>query len=89
LAAAQAVVAVHGWNGDAYAFTRALVYDGSNASVAVLRAAALANRDADRTELLKFTRHAQTRTMKRLFAELASPRSPPAPPKTVRARRRL
>ncbi len=74
LAAAQAVVAVHGWNGDAYAFTRALVYDGSNGSVAVLRAAAVANRDAGLTDLLKFTRHAQTRAMKRLFADLASPR---------------
>jgi hypothetical protein len=82
LAAVQAVVAVHGWNGDAYGFTRALVYDGSNASVAVLRQAALAGRDADRTELLKFARHAQTRAMKRLFAELLTRQGPTARPAT-------
>jgi hypothetical protein len=68
LAAAQATVAAHGWDGDAYMFARALVYDGSDASVAALRAAAGSH--ADRTELLKFARFAETPAMKQLFAEL-------------------
>ena len=68
LAAAQATVAAHGWHGDAYMFARALVYDGSDASVGALRAAAA--RHADRTELLKFERFAETPGMKHLFAEL-------------------
>ena len=49
LSAAQATVTAHGWGGDAYGFARALVYDGSNGSVAALRAdgdTQIANADA-------------------------------------------
>jgi hypothetical protein len=76
LVGAQAVVAAHGWRGDAYAFPRALVFDGGDTSVATLRPwfeAAVAAGDADqadRKELMKFAKYASTPSMAALFAEL-------------------
>jgi hypothetical protein len=78
LAGAQAAVAAHGWRGDAMSFLRALVYDGGDASVDVLRPwfrAIVTAEEFQRMELLSFSRFAETPQMKALFVELASARS--------------
>lgn len=74
LAGAQAVVAAHGWQGDAISFLRALIYDGGDGSVDVLRpwVQAAAKVDRERKELLRFSRFAQTPELKALFEELGA-----------------
>jgi hypothetical protein len=74
LAGAQAVVAAHGWKDDALSFFRALIYDGGDASVDVLRpwVRAAAKADQERQELLGFSRFAQTPNLKALFEELGA-----------------
>jgi hypothetical protein len=72
LAGAQAAVAAHGWRDDAYSFARALVYDGGDASVEVLRRwvrAGIEARDLDLKELGKLARFAQTPSMNDLLSK--------------------
>jgi hypothetical protein len=88
LAGAQAVVAAHGWKGDARSFMRALVYDGSDASVEVLRPwvqAAVAAGDPDAADLRGYTRFAETPAMKALFAPLGEPAPRPRAPRSRKA----
>lgn len=74
LAGAQAVVTAHGWQGDAISFLRALIYEGGDKSVEVLRPwfRAAAGIDQQREQLLGFSRFAQTPGLKKLFEELGS-----------------
>jgi hypothetical protein len=75
LAAAQNVVAVFGWQGDARMFARALMFEGGKSSVDLLRpivVAAAERGGQERTDLLGYVRFIESPEMRELFGLLGT-----------------